>query len=233
MERALLKAGILLIWLGLLCVPAQAQFRVITDERGNQVFVNDTPVISTKTEKRISTPTALGTAESSAKTLPAARPHAVTPQELDRIVQTTAEKHRVDPRLVRAVIATESNWNAGAVSSKGAQGLMQLIPETAQQLGVADAFDPAQNVDGGVRYLSQMLNRYNGDMHIALAAYNAGPGAVDRSGGIPRIAETQNYVKKVTSAYIGGTGLHPRSVAAPMGIYRAVETDGRVVFRNE
>jgi soluble lytic murein transglycosylase-like protein len=148
-------------------------------------------------------------------------------------VQTTAEKHRVDPRLVRAVIATESNWNAGAVSSKGARGLMQLHPDTAQQLGVADAFDPAQNVDGGVRYLGMMLDRYNGDVHMALAAYNAGPGAVDRSGGIPRITETQNYVQKVTSAYIGGTGLRPRSVAAPIGIYRAVESDGRVVFRNE
>ena len=141
----------------------------------------------------------------------------------------------MDPRLVRAVIATESNWNVAAVSGKGAQGLMQLIPTTAQQLGVYDAFDPAQNVDGGVRYLSMMLDRYNGDVPRALAAYNAGPGAVDRSGGVPRIRETRNYVQKVTSAYLGGTGLQPRamSAAAPLPIYRAVEADGRVVFRNE
>jgi soluble lytic murein transglycosylase-like protein len=158
-----------------------------------------------------------------------------TPEELDQLVQKTAEKHRVDPRLVRAVIATESNWNATAVSRKGAQGLMQLIPETAQQLGVADAFDPAQNVDGGVRYLSMMLERYNGDVHMALAAYNAGPGAVDRSGGMPRFQETRNYVQKVTSAYLGGTGLQPRAMAtaARIPIYRAVDADGRVVFRNE
>ena len=164
---------------------------------------------------------------------PATSRRLTTPQELDRIVQTTAEKHRVDPRLVRAVIYAESNWNAAAVSRRGAQGLMQLNPDTAQQLGVEDAFDPAQNVDGGVRYLGMMLDRYNGDVHRALAAYNAGPGAVDRSGGIPRITETQNYVQKVTSAYVGGTGLRPRTVDAPMRIYRVVEADGRVVFRNE
>jgi soluble lytic murein transglycosylase-like protein len=233
MKLSFSKLGIILIWLGLMSAPTHAQFRAVTNERGNLVFVNDTPAVPAKTEKRASTPASSSASKSSATTASATRIRPTTPQELDQIVQTTAEKHRVDARLVRAVIATESNWDAGAVSSKGAQGLMQLNPNTAQELGVADAFDPAQNVDGGVRYLGQMLNRYNGDVHMALAAYNAGPGAVDRSGGIPRITETQNYVKKVTSAYIGGTGLHPRSVAAPMGIYRSVDEDGRVVFRNE
>jgi soluble lytic murein transglycosylase-like protein len=110
---------------------------------------------------------------------------------------------------------------------------MQLIPGTAQQLGVADAFDPEQNVDAGVRYLAMLLDRYNGDLNQALAAYNAGPGAVDRSGGVPRYRETQNYVQKVTSAYFGGSGLQPGAMATPIPIYRAVEADGRVVYRNE
>jgi soluble lytic murein transglycosylase-like protein len=230
------KLCISLILLGLACLPARAQVRAIANERGNLVFVNDVSAIPAKTEKAtkpLVSPAPAPSVEAQAESAPATSPRPTTPQELDHIVQTTAEKHRVDPRLVRAVIATESNWNATAVSRKGAQGLMQLNPDTAQQLGVADAFDPAQNVDGGVRYLGMMLDRYNGDVHRALAAYNAGPGAVDRSGGIPRIAETRNYVQKVTSAYVGGTGLQPRTVAAPMKIYRAVEDDGRVVFRNE
>ena len=216
-----------------MCTPARAQVRTIADERGNLVFVNDGPATPAPREKSSSSSTASATAAKPVETASATSTRSTTPQEIDHIVQTTAEKHRVDPRLVRAVIATESNWNATAVSRKGAQGLMQLNPDTAQQLGVADAFDPAQNVDGGVRYLGMMLDRYNGDVHKALAAYNAGPGAVDRSGGIPRIAETRNYVQKVTSAYVGGTGLQPRTVAAPIRIYRAVEADGRVVFRNE
>jgi soluble lytic murein transglycosylase-like protein len=233
-----IKPCMLLILLGLICAPARAQLRTVQNERGNLVFVNDVPATSQPKVLTHLAPANLSNAtpaappsQISSSPSPATRP--TTPQELDRIVQTTAEKHRVDPRLVRAVIATESNWNSGAVSSKGAQGLMQLIPQTAQTLGVEDAFDPAQNVDGGVRYLSMMLDRYNGDVHRALAAYNAGPGAVDRSGGIPRIPETQNYVQKVTSAYIGGTGLRPRTVEAPRQIYRIVEADGRIVFRNE
>jgi soluble lytic murein transglycosylase-like protein len=235
MRLTLQKLCMFLILLGLMSLPARAQLRAIPNERGNLVFVNDPPASSApKAEKsKLTQAVAPQAAAMPSPVVPAANPRLTTPQEIDRIVQTTAEKHRVDARLVRAVISTESNWNAGAVSRKGAQGLMQLNPQTAQTLGVADAFDPAQNVDGGVRYLGMMLDRYNGDVHRALAAYNAGPGAVDRSGGIPRIQETRNYVQKVTSAYIGGTGLRPRSVAAPMQIYRVVEADGRVVFRNE
>lgn len=233
MKLTSFKSCMFLLLLGLMCLPARAQLRTIENERGKLVFINDAPVNPPKAEKNKSAQAPLSAAAMPIPSTPAAKPRPTTPQEIDQIVQTTAEKHRVDPRLVRAVIATESNWDATAVSRKGAQGLMQLNPQTAQTLGVADAFDPAQNVDGGVRYLGMMLDRYNGDMHKALAAYNAGPGAVDRSGGIPRIAETRNYVQKVTSAFFGGTGLRPRAVAAPMQIYRVVEADGRVVFRNE
>jgi len=225
----------LLIMLALMCVPAHAQLKMLADERGKPIYIYEGPAVSTaaaKADPAVATPASRATPATSS---PASTGRPTTAEELDLIVQKTAEKHRVDPRLVRAVIATESNWNVAAVSQKGAQGLMQLIPETAQQLGVYDAFDPAQNVDGGVRYLSMMLDRYNGDVHKALAAYNAGPGAVDRSGGVPRFRETRNYVRKVTSAYLGGTGLQPRAIsaAAPLPIYRAVEADGRVVFRNE
>jgi soluble lytic murein transglycosylase-like protein len=220
MRATLLCLGCLLLMSG----QAKAQIRTALNERGTLVFVND--------EAPAAKPAKNAKPAENQPTAPTSqRPR--TPQDLDKIVEDTAQKHRVDPRLVRAVISTESNWNAGAVSRTGALGLMQLIPGTAQQMGVTDAFDPAQNVDGGVRYLGMMLARYNGDVHKALAAYNAGPGAVDRSGGIPRIAETQNYVQKVTSAYMGDNGLRPRTVDSPIPIYRAVETNGRVVFTNE
>src|SRR5262249_21394958 len=156
------------------------------------------------------------------------------PAAIERVVRESAEKHHVDPALVRAVISTESNWNTSAVSSKGAQGLMQLIPSTAQSLGVGNAFDPAQNVDAGVRYLSMLLARYNGDLNKALAAYNAGPGAVDRFGGVPNFRETRNYVQKVTSSYFRpGSERQSRAYDAPAHIYRATDENGRTIFVNE
>lgn len=111
----------------------------------------------------------------------------------DRIAQEAG----VDTGLVRAIIAQESNWNPQAVSPVGAQGLMQLMPPTAQRLGVSDSFDPEQNIRGGVAFLKWLLDKYGGDETLALAAYNAGPAAVDRYGGIPPYEETQRYVASV------------------------------------
>lgn len=113
------------------------------------------------------------------------------------LIEQAAGEEGVDPALVAAMIAQESGGDPEAVSHAGARGLMQLMPSTARMLGVADVFDPGQNVSGGVRYISRLLERFGGDEELALAAYNAGPGTVDRYGGVPPYRETEQYLKKV------------------------------------
>lgn len=120
--------------------------------------------------------------------------------QYDGLIGLTALEHSLQPALVKAVIAAESNFDPEAVSHKGAQGLMQLMPTTAQLLGVENPFHPVENVRGGARYLRLMLDRY-GDVERALAAYNAGPEAVDRYGGIPPFRETRDYVRRVLTYY--------------------------------
>jgi hypothetical protein len=117
------------------------------------------------------------------------------------LARAAAERYGVDPDLILAVVGVESSFRPDAVSPKGAQGLMQLMPGTAAELGIADAFDAASNLDGGTRHLQALLRLYRGDLRRALAAYNAGAGAVARHGGVPPYRETQEYVRKVMRRY--------------------------------
>ena len=153
---------------------------------------------------------------------------------VEKIVREAADRHRVDPALVRAVIETESNWNPKAWSHKGAGGLMQLIPTTAQRYGASDVFNPQQNIDAGVKHLKWLLERYNGNLDLALAAYNAGEGAVDRAHGIPAFRETRSYVQKVQNAYFRpGSGRLADAYVNSHAIHRDVAPDGRIIFTNE
>jgi soluble lytic murein transglycosylase-like protein len=121
----------------------------------------------------------------------------------DNFIISASARHSIDPDLIRAVIKTESDFNSNARSPKGAMGLMQLMPDTARQHNVLDAYDPLDNIEGGVRHLRLLLSRYRGNLELSLAAYNAGINAVERHGGIPPYAETRQYVRRVLGFYDG------------------------------
>jgi soluble lytic murein transglycosylase-like protein len=241
MARSRTNSVAFLIGMLVLCVvPAQGQIVSYLDCTGKRVFINADPRPVAKPAKPSQPETtaaakipATGKASSAATSESFAEQQA-NRQKITDMIREVSARYRVDPSLVRAVIETESNWNSTAVSRKGALGLMQLYPSTAQKLGVNNAFDPKENLDGGVRYLHMLLERYNGDLDKALAAYNAGPGAVDRAGGIPRYRETRDYVQKVTDSYFQpGSNRTPRAFDPHRQIYRTVAEDGRVVFTNE
>ncbi|MFN2443995.1 MAG: lytic transglycosylase domain-containing protein [Vicinamibacterales bacterium] len=144
----------------------------------------------------------------------------------DDIIDEHAQLHRVSPALIRAVIQLESGFNPWAVSPKGALGLMQLMPATARELGVDNPFHPAQNIRGGVTYLRRLLDLYDQDVPLALAAYNAGPGAVARYGDVPPYRETQEYVRRITTA------TRPAPPPPPSVIYKWLDVvNGRPIVR--
>ena len=188
----------------------------ITDQNGRRIFIN-TGETHAKGGWRSNPPPA-GKAATAAPT-----------PEISNLVEQTANRLQIDPQLVHAIIQVESEYDPKAISSKGAMGLMQLVPETAQRFGVANPFDPKDNIQGGVSYLKHLLDMFGGDLPLSLAAYNAGEGAVARSGGIPSYAETKDYVRKVTRLYQSAsspTGAH----AAP--IVRYVDERGVVHYSN-
>jgi len=227
--NARLKAITILVaglWLAV-SSPVRAQIASYVDEHGKLVYINEDS-LSHRSGSTINHSSPSNEASNGL----------VAPSEhLDEIVRDAAERHKVDPALVKAVISTESGWNPAAISRKGAVGLMQLVPGTAQRFGVGNPFDPAQNVEGGTTYLKSLLDRYNGDLKKSLAAYNAGERTVDRSGGVPPIWETQRYVQKVTSAYFRpGSGRDESQwfqEAPKRPVRQEIDEKGRVVFTNE
>jgi soluble lytic murein transglycosylase-like protein len=223
-----------------LCLqPANAQIaKVMDDNSGRQFFVNSDPPPSKFSTAKFSTTKSRATIYLPAESSFAG--HSRPAMNIDRdgaekLVREAAERHHMDPALVRAVIETESGWNARAKSNKGALGLMQLIPTTAVRFGVNDAFSPQQNVDAGVRYLKTLLQRYNGNLDLALAAYNAGEGAVDRAHGIPAFRETRDYVQKVQNAYFRpGSGRMEGLWTNSRAIRKEPDpASGRVIFTND
>lgn len=217
-----------LMWSAMSAHPAWAdQIVALVDEHGHKVYINtgDTP-------KR---PTDWMT-HSFRELRRQANPLGVSPAEIDRLVEQTASRFQVDPQLVHAVIQAESDYDPNAVSRKGAIGLMQLVPATARRFGVANPFDPGENIKGGVNYLRYLLDLFGGDLSRSLAAYNAGENSVLRTGGIPAFQETQQYVRRVTNFYNFGAGSPLPRVSlkqpAKSEIIRYVDAQGGIHYTN-
>lgn len=151
------------------------------------------------------------------------------------IIYSKSDKYNLEPSLIKAVITAESNWKPTAVSTKGAIGLMQLMPSTATDMLVNNPYNPEENIEGGAKYLRYLLDRFNGDVTLALAAYNSGPETVRKFGNVPPIPETQQYVKRVLSMYGGKTRYGSASASyanSPETIYKIVYDNGTVLYTN-
>ena len=167
------------------------------------------------------------------------KPYNIDHESYYAIAEQKAIQYNLDPKLVKAVIKAESNWNPVALSPKGAMGLMQLIPSTAILMGVKNPYDPTENIDGGVRYLKHLLERFNGNLVLALAGYNAGPALVEKKNAVPSIPETVDYVKRVMTYYQGNTysqsyygSIQKHITQEITRIRKVVQEDGTILFTN-
>ena len=219
--RLALTGALALVWIASLSTSARGQIASVVDEHGQKIFVNasDPPLPTRRTAQ----------ASRYGSTY-----LATPPAEISTLVDKTAGRMQVDPKLVHAIIQVESGYNPRAVSRKGARGLMQLVPATAERFGVQNSFNPKQNIEGGVGYLKYLLDLFGGNLPLSLAAYNAGEHAVLRNGGIPRYTETQDYVQRVTNLYGSQETIFMGKPGARDGstIYRLVDAHGVVHYTN-
>lgn len=219
------------LFLALAGAAAYADIYQYTDESGVVHFTNAPgPTVKkpqrVRTESRTAAPGSIASAQASAPSRQKETP-GIVPASYHEYINTACEKYGVDPSLVHALVKVESGYNAFALSSKGAMGLMQLMPQTASEMNVKNSFSPQDNVEGGVRYLRYLLDRYEGNISLALAAYNSGETSVKRWGTVPPFKETKDYVKKILALY-HGTG---KTTAVPRyTIYVGYTADGTLVL---
>ena len=220
----MLRESVVIFFLLFIVTSASADVYKYTDENGI-VCYTDAP-FGKKTEKVIAQ-----------RNTSASESKAFVSRDYSPYVQKAALKYEIEPELIHAVIRTESNGNHRAISKKGAMGLMQLMPSTANDLNVGNPFNPEENIEGGTKYLRYLLEKFNGNLTLALAAYNSGPKTVEKYGNVPPISETRQYVNKVFSYYNGkrhyglsnSTESHQKR-SEP--IYKVVLEDGTILFTN-
>ncbi|MBI5196148.1 MAG: lytic transglycosylase domain-containing protein [Nitrospirae bacterium] len=204
-------------------ISAYADIYKYVDEEGITHFTNTAPASDVNYKKVIST----GRKKQSNRA-------AATPADYHRIIADKSQKYNVEPSLVNAVIKVESNFDSTAISRKGAMGLMQLMPYTAEDMDVRNPLDPEENIDGGTRYIKYLLDKFGGNLTLALAAYNAGPDTVKKFGYVPPIQETRQYVNKVLSLYNGKNSVpsSPTVAGKPQIVYKVIYEDGTVLYTN-
>ncbi len=232
MDRKNTFICIIVLLLSMLTLPAFADIYQFTDDQGVIHFSNVGVGGSKKYKKIKSAPSKdQYRTPSSQSAAPSERPLTSSnmPSAYVEMIHNACDRHGVDPALVHAIVKVESDFNPYALSRKGAMGLMQLMPQTAMDMNVQNTFNPHENIDGGVKYLRYLIDRYEGNLSLALAAYNSGESAVKRWGTIPPFPETQNYVQKILKIYNrNGSGNTPRYT-----IYMGYGEDGALLLTDD